>query len=460
MLAQTGHERKWTLIPELSLKHNGKLIKPDGTLRDEWFLPRGYWEAKDTHDDLDAEIKKKAAKGYPLTNTIFEDTRNAVLYQNGAECFRVPMRDKGKLADLLTLFYAHTTPDYQGFNEAVSAFKERIPQLAEGLKDKIVTAHKKNKKFIEAFADFMELCKTSLNPNIRVEAVDEMLVQHLLTERLFRTIFQNADFTRRNVIAVEIERVIDALTSSSFSRAEFLKSLDPFYLAIESTAGTIEDFSQKQHFLNTVYERFFQGYSVKVADTHGIVYTPQEIVGSHPASHNKWDIFHYVYGVLHQPEYRTTFADNLKRELPRIPFMADFEAFADAGRRLAALHLDYETLEPWPLAWVETPGVPLSYEVAKMKLSKDGTTLKVNDSLTLAGIPPEVVRYRLGNRSALAWVVDQYQVSEDARSGIRSDPNRADDPEYIVRLVGQVVRVSVETVKIVESLPTGIGDPL
>ena len=124
----------------------------------------------------------------------------------------------------------------------------------------------------------MELCKTSLNPNIRVEAVDEMLVQHLLTERLFRTIFKNADFTRRNVIAAEIETVIDALASGSFSRAEFLKSLDPFYLAIEGAAGTIDDFSQKQHFLNTVYERFFQGYSVKIADTHGIVYTPQEIV--------------------------------------------------------------------------------------------------------------------------------------------------------------------------------------
>lgn len=171
----------------------------------------------------------------------------------------------------------------------------------------------------------------------------------------------------------------------------------------------------------------------------------------------KWDIFHYVYGVLHQPEYRSTFADNLKRELPRIPFMDDFEAFAGAGRSLARWHLEYESVEPWPLTWVETPGVPLSYEVAKMKLSKDKGTLTVNGSLALADIPPEVVRYRLGNRSALEWVVDQYQVSEDARSGIRSDPNRPDDPESIVRLVGQVVKVSVETVRIVEGLPPGIG---
>src|SRR5947209_9515710 len=110
------------------------------------------------------------------------------------------------------------------------------------------------------------------------ETVDEMLVQHLLTERLFRTIFNNSDFTKRNAIAVEIEKVIQALTSRSFNRYEFLKSLDRFYIAIENAARNLDDWSEKQHFLNTVYERFFQGFSVKQADTHGIVYTPQEIV--------------------------------------------------------------------------------------------------------------------------------------------------------------------------------------
>jgi len=88
-----------------------------------------------------------------------------------------------------------------------------------------------------------------------------------------------------------------------------------------------------------------------------------------------------------------------------------------------------------------------------MRLSKDRRSLKVNDTLTLAGIPPQALEYRLGNRSALEWVIDQYQVIEDQRSGIRSDPNRADDPEYIVRLVGQVIRVSLETAWIVKSLP-------
>jgi predicted helicase len=171
----------------------------------------------------------------------------------------------------------------------------------------------------------------------------------------------------------------------------------------------------------------------------------------------KWDIFYYVYGILHHPGYRERYADNLKRELPRIPLAPDFAAFAKAGSELAGLHLDYEKLEPWPLKWIESPDLPLSYRVEKMRLSKDKMSLTVNESLALAGIPPETFRYRLGNRSALDWVIDQYRITENKRSGIRSDPNRPDDEEYIVRLVGQVVRVSVETVKIVEHLPTDFG---
>ena len=101
-----------------------------------------------------------------------------------------------------------------------------MPELARGLAGKIEEAHRGNRAFQDAFAGFFELCQASLNPNIRREAVDEMLVQHLLTKRLFRNIFDNPEFTRRNAIAVEVERVIDALVSESFSRTEYLKSLD------------------------------------------------------------------------------------------------------------------------------------------------------------------------------------------------------------------------------------------
>src|SRR5438876_494662 len=98
LLADTARLKNWTLIPKLGLKVNGDTIFPDGTLRDQYNLPRGYWEAKDTHNDLDKEITKKIAKRYPLTNTIFEDTRRAVLFQGGQEGYRLDLRDKNQLA--------------------------------------------------------------------------------------------------------------------------------------------------------------------------------------------------------------------------------------------------------------------------------------------------------------------------------------------------------------------------
>jgi predicted helicase len=172
----------------------------------------------------------------------------------------------------------------------------------------------------------------------------------------------------------------------------------------------------------------------------------------------KWDIFYYVYGLLHHPGYRTKYADNFKRELPRIPFAPDFGAFSQAGRELAHWHLDYEEIEPYPLKFEVAKDRPLSYRVDdKMRLSKDKTAVTVNPSLTLSGIPAEAFEYRLGNRSALDWVIDQHQVKHDAKGQVTSDPNRPDDPEYIVRLVGQVVRVSLETVRIVNRLPQDFG---
>ena len=167
----------------------------------------------------------------------------------------------------------------------------------------------------------------------------------------------------------------------------------------------------------------------------------------------KWDIFHYIYALLHHPAYREKYAANLKRELPRIPFAPDFWGFAQAGARLAEIHVHYESQPEYPLQKLETPGQPLNWRVAKMKLSPDKTAVIYNDFLTLAGVPPRVFDYKLGNRSALEWIIDQYKVSTDKRSGITSDPNRAGDPQYIVRLLGQIITVSLETLQLIDSLP-------
>jgi predicted helicase len=274
LLADTARHVKWTLVAEQTIE---KGIRPDGVVRDDYFA-RGYWEAKGPKGNLEQEISKKIAQGYPLTNTIFENTQRAVLYQNKKRLTEYDLQKPNDVSDLIQQFFTYTEPDIENFETAVQEFKERIPDLAKSSLEKIEQEYKANRRFIAAFDTFAELCRTSLDPKITSAVINEMLIQHLLTERLFRTIFENSDFVRRNVIASEIEKVIDTLASRSFNRNDFLKSLDRFYIAIEAAAKGIESWSERQHFLNTVYERFFQGYSIKRADTYGIVYTPQEIV--------------------------------------------------------------------------------------------------------------------------------------------------------------------------------------
>ena len=980
LLEHCARQCGWTLVPEHAIStRRDKRIVVDGALIDNFRLTHGYWEAKDIDDDLPAEVERKFAAGYPRDNILFQTPQRAILWQNGRMTLDADLTDAAQLIETLQTFFGYRPQEYAAWEEAVAQFKDRVADIGQGLAQLIQQERRSNPAFTTAFAGFLDKCRQSINPNLSEEAVEEMLIQHLLTERLFRTVFNNPDFTHRNVIASEIESVIHALTSQSFSRADFLGSLDRFYLAIERTAATIRDFSQKQHFLNTVYEQFFQGFSVKVADTHDIVYTPQPIVdfmvksvtailerefgrsladegvhiidpfvgtgnfivrmmreiprtalerkykeelhcnevmllpyyiasmnieheyfdatgvyepfegiclvdtfdlaedrqlplfapentqrvesqketpmfvviGNPPynvgqvnendnnknrkyptmdkrvaetyakdskatnknalsdpyvkairwasdrigeegvvayvtnsgfldgvasdgmrkhlgedfdsiyildlggnvhknpklsgTTHNvfgiqvgvsvnflvkksdktdfcsrifyahvdkfwhkeekyrfldereqydyvewktlspdkrntwlteglhaefegfvpigskeakaakgepedvifklysrgvatcrdvwaynfecntlkenmrrmidtynkqvfmweqhslkgtsvddfvvyddkeiswsrdlksklkqgrlaeytankvrasiyrpfsksnlyfdrmmndvvyvfpsifpskeseienrvicltdrgsekpfmvlmscyltdlhavgagssaqcfpfytydedgsnrrenitdwslaqfrahyhddsitKWDIFHYVYGLLHHPGYRERYQANLKRELPRIPFAPDFRAFAAAGARLAQIHVGYEEQPEFPLAKAETPDMPLDWRVEKMRLSKDKTQLRYNSFLTLDGIPKEVFNYRLGNRSALEWIIDQYRVKTDKRSGIVNDPNRADDPQYILRLIGKVISVSLETVEIVEGL--------
>ena len=977
LLQHCARQAGWTLVPEHAVNpRRGQRIIVDGALIDDFRLTHGYWEAKDIHDDLPAEIERKFAAGYPRDNILFQTPKRAILWQNGRMVLDNDLTDPAQLIETLHTFFAYRPQEYAAWEEAVAQFKDRVADIGQGLAELIQQERKSNRVFTAAFAGFLDKCRQSINPNLSEAAVEEMLIQHLLTERLFRTVFNRPAFTRRNVIAFEIENVIDALTSHAFSRDEFLGKLDRFYAAIERTAATISDFSHKQHFLNTVYEQFFQGFSIKVADTHGIVYTPQPIVdfmvrsvaailerefgrsladegvhiidpfvgtgnfivrmmreiprtalerkykgelhcnevlllpyyiasmnieheyydatgdykpfngiclvdtfdlaedrqmsmfapentqrvesqkktpmfvvignppynvgqvnendnnknrkyptvdkrvretyvkdssatnrnklsdvyvkairwaadrigeegvvafvtnngfldsvsfdgmrkhlvedfdaiyildlggnvrknpklsgtthnvfgiqvgvsinflvkkcgksGSHSSlfysrveetwrkeekyrlldekeqfvdidwkpitpdrrntwltegqhteyesfipigsreakaakdeaadaifkmyslgvntardawarnfNHSaltenmgrmidtfngqvlmwerqakrgdsvddfvisddtkiswsealkvnlrrgrfaeysehkvreslyrpftrsnlyfdrmmnervyvfssifptpeteeenrviwlkvgfdwpmfavminvipnllpqggsqcfpfytydedgsnrrenitgwaldrfrahyrddtitKWDIFHYVYGLLHHPAYRQRYQANLKRELPRIPFAPDFRGFANAGARLAQIHVAYEDQPEYPLAQLETPDAPLDWRVEKMRLSKDKTQLTYNRFLTLDGIPAAAFTYRLGNRSALEWVIDQYRLKTDKRSGIVNDPNRADDPQYILRLLGKVISVSLETVELVAGLP-------
>ena len=989
LLRHCAAQVSWTLNEKVSVKRGKKTIIPDGIFLNDFNLYQGAWEAKDSHDKLDIEVRRKFADGYPRDNIIFQSPDQIIIWQNSREVFNQKISEPENLIRALEIFFSYQPPAYKQWEEAAEKFREQMPGIGSRILDLIDKEYRDNNAFVQAMNVFTNLCRDSINPNIAPAAVKEMLIQHLLTERIFRKVFDNPDFASKNTIAVEIEKVIAALTSQHFSRTEFLTPLDHFYKAIEITASTIENYTEKQSFLNTVYEKFFQGFAVKAADTHGIVYTPQPVVdfmvksvedilqkefgrslsdkgvhildpfvgtgnfitrimreirktalpekygyiedkkiekgelhcnevlllpyyiaatnieheyyeitgkyrpfdgiclvdtfelaedkqmsvftakntervsvqketqifviiGNPPynagqvnendnnknrkyetmdrlvaesygkdskaallrklndpyvkaikwaserikkngegivafitnnsfvneitfdgmrkhlsqefdkiyildlggnvrknprlsgtthnvfgiqvgvsinifvkkrketdqvklsvseiryaradefwrkedkyqflkekgnisaiewklivpdekhnwlteglqsefetflpigsktakrgdtqaifhtyslgvstnrdsvvydfdrqalesrieqfcdnynietlryhqkgkpedidnfvnyekiqwsstlknhthrgtpvqfdnnnirtaiyrpftemllyydnilndrpahfkeiftnlktesenlvicvnqtsekpfcclitnkipnlvmcggfgaatqcfpfyiynedgtnrkenitdwalseyrshykdASISKWDVFYYIYGLLHCPQYREKYAANLKRELPRIPFAPDFGVFADAGRKLANLHISYENQPEYPLKQIESPDEKLNWRVEKMRLSKDKTEIIYNNFLTLSGIPKETYQYRLGNRSALEWITDQYQVKTDKRSGIVNDPNRADDPQYIIRLIGKVTTVSIETVKIVKGLP-------
>ena len=279
LLETCARQVNWTLICEQTLRIPGRNpIRLDGALLDEHSLPCGTWEAKGVKGNLRAEVENKFDVGYPQDNILFQTPERAILYQNGREVMDADITERETLVTVLQAFFAYERENAAEWEAAIAEFKLRVPALGREVAALIQEQHRTNARFQTAFADFHQLCRATINPNLSPDAIEEMLIQHLLTERTFRTVFNNPDFTRRNIIAREIEKVIDALASQAFSRGDFLQSLDRFYREIERQAATLVDFSQKQHFLNTVYEQFFQGFSVKKADTHGIVYTPQPIV--------------------------------------------------------------------------------------------------------------------------------------------------------------------------------------
>ena len=177
----------------------------------------------------------------------------------------------------------------------------------------------------------------------------------------------------------------------------------------------------------------------------------------------KEDLFYYVYGILHSPKYREKYAADLKKMLPRVPLAPDFWAFSKAGRELAHWHLDYEQVEPWPVEEERKPQGELDdftyYHVEKMRFPKKGEkgTIIYNGNITFRGIPLDAYDYVVNGKSALDWIMERYAITVDKDSGIRNDPNdwcrEHNDPTYIYNLVKRIIRVSLETNRIVAGLP-------
>lgn len=184
----------------------------------------------------------------------------------------------------------------------------------------------------------------------------------------------------------------------------------------------------------------------------------------------KEDLFYYIYGLLHSPEYREKYADNLSKELPRIPAVksaSDFRAFEKAGRELAKLHVAYEKVKPYPVKIASTKKLAdKDYYVTQMRYAKNGkekdlSTVIFNEYITIQGIPVEAYEYVVNGKPALDWIIERYCVKTDKDSGIVNDANlwateTEKNPKYILELFQRIITMSLETMKIVKGLP-GLG---
>ena len=235
----------------------------------------------------------------------------------------------------------------------------------------------------------------------------------------------------------------------------------PLYWYDSSDADVVDLFNQGA-------EKPMDRYVCKDGVTDWILNTARKQYGYKVT---KEDIFYYVYGLLHSPDYRTTFATDLKKSLPRLPLVEkadDFWTFSKAGRELADLHLNYETIEPYRKCIVQfapltNKGDKINYHVEKMRFGKidsktsDKSVIHYNHSITITDIPAEAYEYVVNGKSAIEWIMERYAITTDKKSGITNDPNdwarEHNDEKYILNLLLRVINVSVQTVEIVKELP-------
>ena len=268
------HRERLVLVDELSARGG---VVPDGTVKDGLRMARGYWEAKDTHDDLDAEIQRKFNLGYPRGNIIFEDSREAVLIQNGDVAMRVDMRREGELHRLIRRFLDYELPEIEDFRRAQAQFKDDLPSVLASLRETIEDAEHDNAEYKAAASDFLELCHQSIGPDVSSEDVREMLMQHILTKDIFLRVFGEDQFHRENNVAGQLDK-LERTFFTGDTRRQAIRRLRSYYGAITKAATGIADYGEKQSFLKAIYEDFYKAYNPAAADRLGVVYTPNEVV--------------------------------------------------------------------------------------------------------------------------------------------------------------------------------------
>ncbi len=278
LLNELSRQHNWVFVQQASMETAQRTtIRPDGVVFTAAGMPFGYWEAKDSDDELDTEIAKKIKRGYPTDNIIFENTEQAVLFQNHNEVLRCSMDDGEELLRLVTLFFDYESEEIRNFNKAIEQFKEDLPLVLKALRGKISEAYRENTQFGLLASDFLSHARETINPTIDEADVREMLIQHILTAEIFNHIFNAGDFHRENNIAQQLYQLEVAFFHGAVKQ-DTLRALNPYYAEIRRNAAGIDDHAQKQTFLKIIYENFYKVYNPKAADRLGVVYTPNEIV--------------------------------------------------------------------------------------------------------------------------------------------------------------------------------------
>ncbi|WAW05090.1 DEAD/DEAH box helicase family protein [Oxalobacter formigenes] len=445
-------------------KANGwQTITPDQ--HDDWLNQR---------DDRFTQYISMGDKKDKSNIALFENYSNGLKTQRDAWCYNT---SKQAVADNMKRMIGFYNAERERFNAAYGTLnRKEKDRKVDGFIDTDVgkiswTVNIKNDLLRNKFAQFN---MTHIVPSLyRPFTKQYLYFDRQFNERVYQTprIFPNPTIENR-VICVS---GIGARSGFSVLMANEIPCLDmiekgqcfPLYLYEREESLEMEATLQTEMFDNAPEKGLF--------DENAPVYTKKEAITDAGLTHfqsayvgetiSKEDIFYYVYGLLHSSDYRKRYADNLTKELPRIPCVrttADFWAFSKAGRKLTDLHLNYETVEKYPL---KIAGGDLllkddDYRVEKMRYgkNKDRATLHYNDKITLTGIPPEAYEYIVNGKPALDWVVERQAVTTHKDSGIVNDANdwaieTMHNSKYPLELIQRVITVSLETMKIVRGLP-------
>ena len=275
LLNRCGEHKNLWVVTEDRVQNNKK---PDGAIKN-YYTVHGYWEAKSPDKNLDKEIEEKKKLGYPLNNTIFENSSKCVLFQHNQirKEIQTNMWSDTALGELLSLFFNFQTQEIIDFNNAKNRLlkKENLSSLISSIEEELESL-KNEKNYIREVNNLVNECKKFINPYFERKNVEQWLIQHVLTEQIFLKVFDEQQYLEQNNISKSIKRIERKFLLNK--KQEIVNKIKPYINPITTYGTKLDDLNEKQLFLKDIYQNFYNSYDSKIADRFGVVYTPNEIV--------------------------------------------------------------------------------------------------------------------------------------------------------------------------------------